>query len=254
MERGTYTWNPQTGAFTATTIVNTDGDWGLSNGFPPFVTVNGNTLTFSDDGTVFTRVTPPPGCQGADLDGDGKADVLWRNSSTGENYFYPLNGLAIGAGEGYVRTVADTSWRIAGTGDFNGDGKGDVLWRNSSTGQNYVFLMSGTAMLGEGFVRTVPDHDWEVVGVADFNGDGKDDVLWRNTSTGDNYLFPMDGLEDPSVRGIPARGGQPPLAGRGRRQVRRRSDRRHPLAQLEYRRELHLFHERHRGGRRGIHP
>jgi hypothetical protein len=194
MERGTYTWNSQTGAFTATTIINTDGEWGLSHGVPAFVTVNGNRMTFSDADVVFTRVAPPPGCQGADLDGDGKADVLWRNASTGENYFYPMNGLAIGAGEGYVRTVADTGWKIVGRGDFNGDGKGDVFWRNTSTGDNYIFLMSGTAIVSEGFVRTVAETNWEVVGVGDFNGDGKDDVLWRNTSTGENYLYPMDGL------------------------------------------------------------
>ena len=29
-ERGTYTWNPATGAFTLTTLVNTDGEWGAS--------------------------------------------------------------------------------------------------------------------------------------------------------------------------------------------------------------------------------
>ena len=194
MERGTYTWNQQTGAFTATTIINTDGEWGLSNGVPAFVTVNGNTMTFSDDDVVLTRVAPPPGCQGADLDGDGKADVLWRNSSTGENYLYPMNGLAIGAGEGYVRTVADTNWKIVGRGDFNGDGKGDLFWRNTSTGQNYIFLMNGAAIMDEGFVRAVPDTNWEVVGVGDFNGDGMDDVLWRNTVTGENYIYPMNGL------------------------------------------------------------
>jgi hypothetical protein len=201
MERGTYTWNPQTGAFTATTIINTDGEWGLSTGFPAFVFVNGNTMTISDDDVVFARVTAAPGCQSADLDGDGKADVLWRNSSTGENYLYPMNGLAIGAGEGYVRTVVDTSWKIAGTGDFDGDGKADVLWRNTSTGDNYVYLMNGTAIHNEGYVRAVADQNWEVAGVGDFNGDGNDDILWRNTSTGENYVYPMDGLTILSTEG-----------------------------------------------------
>jgi len=34
---------------------------------------------------------------------------LWRNNATGENYIYPMDGTAILGGEGYVRTVADTS-------------------------------------------------------------------------------------------------------------------------------------------------
>jgi hypothetical protein len=63
MERGTYTWNPGTGAFTATTLVDTNGEWGLSNPQgPQTVTVSGNTLTI-DDGTgpvALTRVVAPP--------------------------------------------------------------------------------------------------------------------------------------------------------------------------------------------------
>ena len=33
MERGTYTWNAATGAFTWVTTVDTNGEWGLSHGF-----------------------------------------------------------------------------------------------------------------------------------------------------------------------------------------------------------------------------
>jgi hypothetical protein len=28
--------------------------------------------------------------------------------------------------------VVDTGWQIAGVGDFNGDGKSDILWRNAN--------------------------------------------------------------------------------------------------------------------------
>jgi len=31
----------------------------------------------------------------ADFNNDGRSDVFWRNSATGENYLYPLNGTAI---------------------------------------------------------------------------------------------------------------------------------------------------------------
>src|SRR5204863_456180 len=110
-----------------------------------------------------------------------------------ENYLYPMNGTAILAGEGYLRTVADLNWTIAGVGDFDGDGKADILWRNTSTGQNYIYLMSGTAILTEGYLRTVAGQSWQVAGIGDFDGDGKDDILRRNSSTGDNYLYFMDG-------------------------------------------------------------
>src|SRR5205807_1043016 len=103
-----------------------------------------------------------------------------------------MNGTAI-AGEGSLRAVADQNWQIAGIGDFDGDGKADVLWRNSSTGENYVYLMNGTTIAGEGFLRTVADLNWKVVGIGDFNGDGKADILWRNVSTGENYIYLMNG-------------------------------------------------------------
>ena len=129
----------------------------------------------------------------ADFDGGGRSDVLWRNPSTGENYAYLMNGVSI-AGEGYLRTIADQNWQVAGIGDFNGDGKADILWRNRSTGENYVYLLDGLSIAGEGYLRTVADQNWQVAGVGDFDGDGKADILWRNRVTGENYLYPMNGL------------------------------------------------------------
>src|SRR5882762_2895578 len=105
-----------------------------------------------------------------DFNNDGRSDILWRNATTGDNYFYPMNGTSVGAGEGYVRTVADQNWEIVGVGNFDGTGGADLLWRNSATGENYIYLMSGTAIAGEGYIRTVSDLDWQVAGVGDFDG------------------------------------------------------------------------------------
>ena len=129
-----------------------------------------------------------------DFNGDGKDDILWRNQLTGENYIYFMNGLSIQPNEGYLRTVADLSWRIVGVADFDGDGKSDILWRNAVSGQNYLYPMNGTAIMpNEGFIRTVVDPAWQVKGVGDLDGDGKADIVWRNSSSGQNYLYPMDG-------------------------------------------------------------
>jgi hypothetical protein len=47
------------------------------------------------------------------------------------------------------------SWTIAVTGDFNGDGKSDLLWRNTS-GDTAVWFMNGTAVASTTSLGNVP--------------------------------------------------------------------------------------------------
>jgi len=78
-------------------------------------------------------------------------------------------------------------------GDFDGDGKSDILWRHAARGEVWEWPMDGTAPVSETLVRTVSDTDWEIRGLGDQTGDGKADILWRNKTTGQIYLWPMDG-------------------------------------------------------------
>src|SRR2546421_9935146 len=99
-----------------------------------------------------------------------------------------MDGTTIKPSEGFIRTVADQNWQVAGIGDFDGDGKDDILWRNASTGQNYLYPMDGLAIKStEGYLRTVADQNWQVAGVGDFAGDGKADVPWTSAAPGETY-------------------------------------------------------------------
>jgi sRNA-binding regulator protein Hfq len=69
-------------------------------------------------------------------------------------------------------------WQIQGTGDFNQDGKTDILWRNQN-GQVHVWLMNGTTKQ-QGINLESPGLDWQIQGTGDFNQDGKTDILWRH--------------------------------------------------------------------------
>jgi len=84
-------------------------------------------------------------------------------------------------------------WELVGSGQFNNDGRQDLLWRNTVTGQNSVWFMNGTTLLGSAYLPTVTDLDWVIEAVADLNGDGQSDLFWRNRSTTQVAVWVMTG-------------------------------------------------------------
>jgi hypothetical protein len=94
-----------------------------------------------------------------DVDGDGKADLVWREMSSGEVAVWLMNGLTI-ASSGLVGGVP-LEWEIAGTGDVDGDGKADITWRNSTTGTVAVWLMNGLSITSVGFPASTSTN-WKI--------------------------------------------------------------------------------------------
>jgi uncharacterized protein (DUF2141 family) len=95
-------------------------------------------------------------------------------------------------GTSFVANVPGGTWSIVGTGDFNGDGKSDILWRDTG-GNVAIWEMNGTTILNAStsFVANVPGT-WSVFGNGDYNGDGRSDILWRDTS-GNVAIWEMNG-------------------------------------------------------------
>jgi hypothetical protein len=73
-----------------------------------------------------------------------------------------------------------TDWHLAGIGDFNGDLRDDLLWRNDN-GTFTTWQMNGNQVTPNVLVAQLP-ASWHLAGVGDFNGDGRDDLQWRNDS------------------------------------------------------------------------
>lgn len=78
-----------------------------------------------------------------DFDGNASSDILIRNASSGTWYIYLYENTDISS-RGYISALtSDLSDVVQATGDFNGDGKNDVLMRNSTSGAWSVAYMNG---------------------------------------------------------------------------------------------------------------
>ncbi|MBC80186.1 MAG: hypothetical protein CMQ33_05075, partial [Gammaproteobacteria bacterium] len=108
-----------------------------------------------------------------DFDGDGIADLLWRNTN-GANIVWLMDGETIKE-RGQLPTVGG-GWTISGVGDFDMDGMADVFWNNPDTGANSIWLLNGTERKARGTIPSV-DKSWSPFGVYDMNADSMADIL-----------------------------------------------------------------------------
>ncbi len=152
--------------------------------------------TFATEGSF----TVPP--LFSDFNGDGKTDLILRNYATGENVFWFMNGATLLSSQDLLPAVNDPNWHLEGTGDFQGNGKTDLVWRNYQTGQNVIWFMDGTKLTYSQFILPVLDTNWQIEGTGDFNNDGKTDLVWRNHKTGQDVIWYMDGTNLKSYQSI----------------------------------------------------
>src|SRR5260370_34208494 len=75
-----------------------------------------------------------------------------------------MNGTTISGGATNLATVTDLNWRIAGSGDFDGDGKSDILWRHGATGEISIWFMNGATILSAPVFGAVTDLNWSITG------------------------------------------------------------------------------------------
>ncbi|MEX0269060.1 beta strand repeat-containing protein [Leptolyngbyaceae cyanobacterium UHCC 1019] len=165
--------------------------------------LNGQNLVWEMDGTTYKNATfinsvaVNSGWNAVgtgDFTKDGKTDILWRNSGSGQNLVWEMDGTTYKNATFINSVAAGSGWEVVGTGDFTKDGKTDILWRNSGSGQNLVWEMDGTTYKNATFINSVAaGSGWEVVGTGDFTKDGKTDILWRNSGSGQNLVWEMDG-------------------------------------------------------------
>lgn len=130
-----------------------------------------------------------------DFDTDGQPDILWRHRLSGKTVVWLMQGVERRLGTYTIPDgVASQFWSLVATGDLDGDGQADLLWRHTTSGALVAWFMDGLARrVGEPVLPTEADLDWQVVALADLTADGRADVVWRHGPSGALRLWAMDG-------------------------------------------------------------
>jgi hypothetical protein len=161
-----------------------------------------DTATVVDETGTAIYIGPPFSIAGTNM--DHKPQIIWYNSTTGETQLWRMNDNRIGSrltllGEDGKPIYVGPPFSIVGSGDFNGDGKDDVVWHNATTGETQIWLMNDRnvtgrrTVLGEDGRATFIRSPWGIVGANDFNRDGAADLLWYNEKTSETQIWYMNG-------------------------------------------------------------
>ena len=146
-----------------------------------------------------------------DFNGDGKTDLLFLNDTTHALAIWQMNGTQIAASPQIGSVNAAAGWHFQDTGDFNGDGKTDLLFMNDTTHGVAIWQMNGTQIAASPQIGSInAAGGWRYDATGDYNGDNKTDLLFENTTTHALAVWLLDGqniLAGPQIGTINAAGG-----------------------------------------------
>ena len=131
-----------------------------------------------------------------DVDGDGQADLLWQQQSSGRLVVWLMNGLSRREGRFLTPEGPESAeWQAVGLGDLTGDGRTDAVLQHAQTGRVVVWELEGDVRRsGVVLLPELAEAGKHVAAVGDWNGDGKTDLVLWSEGGGELEAWLLDGL------------------------------------------------------------
>lgn len=128
-----------------------------------------------------------------DYNGDGRDDILCHDTVSGDKW---IRYADLAGHYNTSESFLDTNWCSHDTGrllkgDFNGDGRTDLLCHDVATGEKWIDYASPFGELNGGdWYRAANwcNHAAARLFVGDFNGDGRDDLLCHDIGSGKKWI------------------------------------------------------------------
>ena len=127
-----------------------------------------------------------------DMDGDGRSDLVWRNSGTGTIVYWSAANPAVSTK--VVVTMPSrfplSRMTLVGTGVISAWFTSDLLLQDPVDGMVYDLYANGTGYTASatGWCCTL-GSPWRLAGVGDFDGDTFSDLVYRDQVSGANWWF-----------------------------------------------------------------
>jgi RHS repeat-associated protein len=102
-------------------------------------------------GRMIAQVNPASGAEiqrVGDFTGDGRADIVWREKPSGYLWLWEIPYDRTPVESRFDQRVTDNQWQIQSTpSDYNGDGRQELLWRHTTTGDLAMWELRGTSLV-----------------------------------------------------------------------------------------------------------
>ena len=183
-----------------TSLVDVDGDGRADLVWNQLGTINRTYVDLSNGDGSFRRALtafdqPEQGWSGyalqtADVNGDGRADLVWNQLGTINRTYVELsngNGTFRRALTAFDQPEQGWSGYALQTVDVNGDGLADLVWNQLGTiNRTYVDLSNGDGSFRRALTAfDQPEQGWSgyTLHAVDVNGDGLADLVWNQLGT-----------------------------------------------------------------------